>query len=133
MQSSPDPADHDPAQVQAITAMKLTRQDMYTEMSSLGLTNGGANGTPGFSFTPRAGGALLAVPVVVGWWWFRLPWWRRRRWRPGAGGAGGTTGAAGQPRTQPDRLTGAVCQSHTHGPDERPGLFLAEDRRFVIP
>ena len=45
-----------PAQVQAITAMKLTRQDMMTEMSSLGLTNGGANGTPGFSFTPRPGG-----------------------------------------------------------------------------
>ena len=46
-----------PAQVQAITAMKLTRQDMFTEMSTLGLTNGGgANGTPGFSFTPRAGG-----------------------------------------------------------------------------
>ena len=46
-----------PAQVQAITAMKLTRQDLFTEMSSLGLTNGaGANGTPGFSFTPRAGG-----------------------------------------------------------------------------
>jgi hypothetical protein len=36
--------------------MKLTRQDMMTEMSSLGLTNGGANGTPGFSFTPRPGG-----------------------------------------------------------------------------
>jgi hypothetical protein len=45
-----------PAQVSAITAMKLTRQDMFTEMSSLGLTNGGANGTPGFSGTPRAGG-----------------------------------------------------------------------------
>ena len=46
-----------PAQIQAITAMKLTRQDVFTEMSSLGLTNGGgANGTPGFSFTPRAGG-----------------------------------------------------------------------------
>ena len=45
-----------PAQVQAITAMKLTRKDVFTEMSSLGLTNGGANGTPGFSFTPRAGG-----------------------------------------------------------------------------
>ncbi len=45
-----------PAQMQAITAMKLTRRDMYTEMSSLGLTNGGASGTPGFSFTPRAGG-----------------------------------------------------------------------------
>jgi len=45
-----------PAQVQAITAMKLTRQDMMTEMSSLGVTNGGASGTPGFSFTPRPGG-----------------------------------------------------------------------------
>jgi hypothetical protein len=45
-----------PAQVQAIIAMKLTRQDLFTEMSSLGLTNGGANGTPGFSGTPRAGG-----------------------------------------------------------------------------
>jgi hypothetical protein len=50
--------------------MKLTRQDMFTEMSSLGLTNGGgANGTPGFSFTPRAGG--------------------------GAGGAGGFRGGGG--------------------------------------
>ncbi len=45
-----------PAQVSAITAMKLTRQDMVTEMSSLGLTNGGANGTPGFSVTTRTGG-----------------------------------------------------------------------------
>jgi hypothetical protein len=45
-----------PAQVQAITAMKLTRRDIYTEMSSLGLTNTGASGTPGFSFTPRPGG-----------------------------------------------------------------------------
>jgi hypothetical protein len=59
-----------PAQVSAITTMKLTRQDMFTEMSSLGLTNGGgANGTPGFSFTPRAGG--------------------------GAGGAGGFRGGGG--------------------------------------
>jgi hypothetical protein len=45
-----------PAQVSAITAMKLTSQDMFTEMSSLGLTNSGANGTPGFRLTPRAGG-----------------------------------------------------------------------------
>ena len=48
-----------PQQIQAITAMKLTRQDMFTTMSSLGLTNGfggGANGTPGFSGTPGAGG-----------------------------------------------------------------------------
>jgi hypothetical protein len=46
-----------PAQVSAITAMKLTSQDLFTEMSSLGLTNGGgANGTPGFRLTPRAGG-----------------------------------------------------------------------------
>ena len=44
-----------PAQAQAITAMKLTQRDMFTEMSSLGLTNTGASGTPGFSGTPRAG------------------------------------------------------------------------------
>jgi hypothetical protein len=38
-------------QVQAITAMKLTRQDLVTTMSSLGLSNGfGGNGT----VTPRA-------------------------------------------------------------------------------
>ena len=46
-----------PQQTQAITAMKLTRQDMLTTMSTLGLSNFGANGTPGFSGTPRAGGA----------------------------------------------------------------------------
>jgi hypothetical protein len=46
-----------PAQLQAITAMKLTRQDMLTEMSTLGLSNGGDNGTPGFRLTPRAGGS----------------------------------------------------------------------------
>jgi hypothetical protein len=40
-----------PQQVQAITAMKLTRQDLFTTESSLGLSNGfGANGTR----TPRA-------------------------------------------------------------------------------
>jgi len=33
-------------QVKAITAMKLTRQDLFTTMSSLGLTTFGANGTP---------------------------------------------------------------------------------------
>jgi hypothetical protein len=43
-----------PQQVQAITALKLTRQDLFTTMSNLGLTNGfGANGTG----TPRAPGA----------------------------------------------------------------------------
>jgi hypothetical protein len=47
-----------PQQVQAITAMNLTTQDEFTTMSSLGLGGfrGGANGTPGFSGTPRAGG-----------------------------------------------------------------------------
>jgi hypothetical protein len=49
-----------PQQVQAITAMKLTRQDMFTTMSTLGLTNfqRGANGTPGFVRTPGAGGGF---------------------------------------------------------------------------
>jgi hypothetical protein len=44
-----------PQQIQIITAMKLTRQDLFTTMSTLGLTNGfGANGTPGADSTPRA-------------------------------------------------------------------------------
>jgi hypothetical protein len=48
-----------PQQVQAITALKLSRQDLFTTMADLGLNNGfagGANGTPGFSGTPRARG-----------------------------------------------------------------------------
>jgi hypothetical protein len=44
-----------PQQFQAITAMKLTRQDEFTLMGSLGLGFRGT-GTPGFSGTPRAGG-----------------------------------------------------------------------------
>src|SRR5271157_2602550 len=48
-----------PVQLQAITAMKLTSQDEYTTISSMGLGySGGANGTPGFSGTPRAGGGF---------------------------------------------------------------------------
>jgi hypothetical protein len=40
-----------PQQVQAITAFKLTRQDLFTTMSTMGLSNGfGGNGTG----TPRA-------------------------------------------------------------------------------
>jgi hypothetical protein len=70
-----------PAQVQAITALKLTRQDMFTEMSSLGLTNGGgANGTPGFSGTPRAGGGGGAGGFFPG---------------GGGGGGGGFAGGGG--------------------------------------
>jgi hypothetical protein len=84
-----------PAQVQAITAMKLTRQDMYTEMSSLGLTNGGANGTPGFSFTPRAGGGTTGgARGGGGGGGFAFPGGGGGGGVPGAGGAGGTTGAA---------------------------------------
>ena len=75
-----------PAQVQAITAMKLTRKDMTGEMSSLGLTNGGANGTPGFRLTPRAGGGGGFFPgggdVPGGG-------------VPGGGGGGGVPGAGG--------------------------------------
>jgi hypothetical protein len=41
-----------PQQVKAITAMKLTRQDLSTTMSSLGLTTFGANGTPEPNSTP---------------------------------------------------------------------------------
>jgi hypothetical protein len=47
-----------PQQVQAITSMKLTRQDLFTTMSTLGLTNGfgGNNGTPRAPSTNGGGG-----------------------------------------------------------------------------
>ncbi len=118
-----------PAQVSAITAMKLTRQDMFTEMSSLGLTNGGANGTPGFRFTPRAGGGggggfpFGGGGGVPGWRW--CPRWRRRsrsRWHD----------HPANPKPNPDRPAGAVCQPHPHGPHECPGHLFAEDRRIII-
>jgi len=78
-----------PAQVQAITAMKLTRQDMFTEMSSLGLTNGGASGTPGFRFTPRPGGGGGAGGFFAG------------GGGGFAGGAGGGVPGAGGTTTRP--------------------------------
>jgi hypothetical protein len=81
-----------PAQVQAITAMKLTRQDMLTEMSSLGLTNGGANGTPGFSFTPRPGGG--GGGGADGGGGFAFGGGPGGGGFPGGGGGGGTTGSA---------------------------------------
>ncbi len=67
-----------PQQVQAISALKLTRQDLFTTMSNLGLTNGsGGNGTPGASGTPGArtggGGGFF----------------------PGGGDAGGPPGGGG--------------------------------------
>ncbi|MGB8212359.1 MAG: hypothetical protein WCE68_02260 [Anaerolineales bacterium] len=68
-----------PAQVQAITAMKLTRADLATTMTSLGITNGGANGTPGFRFTPGAGGGRGGGGFFVG----------------GGGGGGGIPGGGG--------------------------------------
>ena len=56
-----------PAQVQAITAMKLTTQDEFSLMSTLGLGFRGSgtpgfNGTPGFRGTPRAGGGGGGFP-----------------------------------------------------------------------
>ena len=72
-----------PAQVSAITAMKLTRQDMVTEMSNLGLSSG----TPGFSGTPRAGTGGAGGFAFGG---------------GGAGGAGGgVPGAAGGTTARP--------------------------------
>ena len=89
-----------PAQVSAITAMKLTRQDLFTEMSSLGLTNGGgANGTPGFSFTPRAGGGTTGGARGGGGGGFAFGGGGGGG-VPGAGGAGGTTTRPTQNPTQ---------------------------------
>ena len=96
-----------PAQVQAITAMKLTRQDLFTEMSSLGLTNGGANGTPGFRFTPRAGGGGggggggFAFGGGGGGGGGGFP-------GGGGGGAGGAAGANGAARPTPNATQQAL-------------------------
>ena len=83
-----------PGQVQAITAMKLTRQDMFTTMSSLGLTNGfGANGTPGFNGTPRAsnGGGGGGGGFFTGGGGGGFP----------GGGGGGVPGTGGTGSTRP--------------------------------
>jgi hypothetical protein len=70
-------------QVQAITAMKLTRQDLSTTMASMGLSNGFGNGsgTPGFNGTPRASGGGGGGGF------------------PGGGGGGGGFGGGGVPGT----------------------------------
>ena len=84
-----------PQQVQAITTMKLTRQDLFTSESSLGLSNGfGGNGTG----TPRApstnaggggGGGFFAGGG-------------------GAGGFGGGTGGTGAARPTPNATQQAL-------------------------
>jgi hypothetical protein len=72
-----------PQQVQTITALKLTRQDLTATMSNLGLSYGfGGNGTG----TPRAPGAGGGG----GGGFF-----------PGGGGGGGVPGAGGTTGTRP--------------------------------
>ena len=82
-----------PQKGQAITAMKLTRQDLFTTESTLGLTNGfGANGTPDANSTPRArinGGGDAGGP-------------------PGGGGFGGGTGGTGGTRPTPNATQQAL-------------------------
>lgn len=84
-----------PQQVKAITAMKLTRQDQFTTMSSLGLTTFGANGTPEPNSTPgtRSGfsGGGGGFPGGGGGF-------------PGGGGGfpGGGTGGTGGTRPTPN-------------------------------
>jgi len=51
--------------VKAITAMKLTRQDMFTTMSSLGLATFGANGTPEPNSPPVRAAAFRAAEQVA--------------------------------------------------------------------
>jgi hypothetical protein len=97
-----------PAQVSAITAMKLTRKDMAGEMSSLGLTYGGANGTPGFSGTPRAGGGGGGGGGFPGGGGF-FP----GGGAPGGGGAGGggvpgAGGTTGSARPTPNATQNAL-------------------------
>ena len=94
-----------PQQVQAITALKLTRQDMVTTMTTLGLSNfgGGANGTPGFRFTPRAGGGGGGGGGGFGGGGFA------GGGGFGGGGAGGTgTGGTGGTRPTPNATQQAL-------------------------
>jgi hypothetical protein len=74
-----------PQQVQAITAMKLTQQDLFTTMSDLGLNNFGsaANGTPEPNSTP---GTRSGFPGGGG----------------GSGFPGGGTGGTGGTRPTPN-------------------------------
>jgi hypothetical protein len=79
-----------PQQVQAITSMKLTRQDLFTTMSNLGLTNGfGGNGTPNPDRTPGAGGGGGFFPGGGGGGF------------PGGGGGGFPGGGGGTGGTRP--------------------------------
>jgi hypothetical protein len=90
-----------PQQGQAITAMKLTRQDLFTTESTLGLTNGfGANGTPDANSTPRArtnggGGGFFPGGGDAGG-------------PPGGGGFGGGTGGTGGTRPTPNATLQAL-------------------------
>jgi hypothetical protein len=92
-----------PQQVQAITAMKLTRQDMFTAMRDLGLTNAGssANGTPrapggggGFAFGGGGGGDAGGPPSGGG--------------GGGGGFGGGGTGGTGGTRPTPNATQQAL-------------------------
>ncbi len=79
-----------PQQVQAITAMKLTRQDLFTTMSNLGLTNNtGANaqGTPNPNRTTGGTGGFRNFGGGGGTGGFT------GGFGGGTGGTGGTTGA----------------------------------------
>jgi len=98
-----------PQQVQAITAMKLTRQDEFTLMSSLGLGFRGT-GTPGFSGTPRQGGG-------GGQFFFG----------GGGGGGGGFGGAGGTGGFNPTQLATLRAQrTRTAGFGEVPTPLLRE-------
>jgi hypothetical protein len=97
-----------PQRVQAITDMKLTRQDMVKTMSDLGLTNGfGGNGTRtpgaprtgGGGFFPGAGGDAGGPPAGGP---------PPGADRGGAGGFGGGTGATGGARTTPNATEQAL-------------------------
>ena len=90
-----------PQQGQAIAAMKLTRQDLFTTESTLGLTNGfGANGNPDANSTPRArandgGGGFFPGGGDAGG-------------TPGGGGFGGGTGGTGGTRPTPNATQQAL-------------------------
>ncbi len=126
-------------QNQAITDMKLTRQDMFTEETSLGLFNGsGASGTPGFSATPGAGGnggRFFAGGGGDGGGRFAggggggFP--GGGGFSGGAGGTGGTGGTRPTPDATQQALARPVRQPHPFESAERVGYLSAEDRRCL--
>jgi hypothetical protein len=110
-----------PQQVQAITAMKLTRQDEFTLMGTLGLGFRGGNGTPGFEGTPRFSGTPRAGGGGGGGGQFFFGG------GGGGGGGGGFAGGGGAGGFNPTQLATLLAQrTRAAGFGEVPTPLLRE-------